>query len=350
MKKLLLALMLFPAIAAAQPSAKYQPPTPTPWFNTTPGAPAQVINAWAADQYGRVQTISKGGDAPIPNGTPGPVDLRATLRTTPPAASTPGTLAPVNANALGTLQTAIDQSFQANQANGLLKVEDTNSASGDALVGLGCVRNDGAGVLTHQDTDYGSCVVGARGAIVADVQSGFSLNLPTSILKTEDLLSGNADALVGIASRRVDSLATSSGSDGDYSQVNQDSDGRLYINPFGSDVGHTLTGIVLTPVAALTPIPVWTATASTRYYIQGWNCWNIGTTATEVLLINNTAAGTAADAIDGCWVPSNAVAQTCFKNYTGMPLRTASNQAVSVFTTTTGSSIKCKLQGYTSAN
>ena len=83
-------------VAVAQPSAKYQPPTPTPWFNTTPGAPAQTINAWAADQYGRVQIISKGGDAVA---TPVPAEITPIAQSVMLPTAVP-TLFPVTPNAL----------------------------------------------------------------------------------------------------------------------------------------------------------------------------------------------------------------------------------------------------------
>lgn len=95
MKKLLLALMLFPAVVVAQPIAKYQPATtPTPWLSTTPGAPGQSVSAFATDQYLRQQVIVMGQPPVAALAEVTPISQSVMLPTAVP------TLFPVTPNAL----------------------------------------------------------------------------------------------------------------------------------------------------------------------------------------------------------------------------------------------------------
>jgi len=120
-------------------------------------------------------------------------------------------------------------------ATSLGKAEDAVHADGDTGVMLLGVRNDSfATTLTNSNGDYSPVATDSTGRLyvnsvgtVAAVVAGTGA---THIGKAEDAAHTTGDTLVGIATKRTDTAASSAGTDGDYATLNTDATGRVWAN------------------------------------------------------------------------------------------------------------------------
>lgn len=272
------------------------------------------------------------------------------------------TLVPIgasNGTTNGDKGSALDVAISTGAGNGngsmsggafLLKLEDAVHGDGDAGVAAWGVSQDPTAQVNFCSAasgDYCPLGVNRQGTLFVDLNMNTvsSAARPFSIGKLEDAASNSGDGGVPAYMRYVSAFGVSAGTANDYANIDGDIDGRLAVNPFGAAPAQTLQGCTMTPIANATPVAVFTATTSTRYYVQGVNCNNQNTTATEVQIQDGSTV------IDDCWLPSNAVDQAnCNHNFTGMPLRGSSATALNVKTTTGGASVVCCVHGYTSAN
>lgn len=353
---ILIGLVLASPILAQAQNAGWQipPGANTPRAANTPGTPMNRANV---DIWGNQLISLQAGTASATN----PIKLEDSAHTSgdagifslgvrnEAAAILPGTDAdysPLATNAYGVLYGELAITHQRSPTAGLLKAEDAASASGDAGVAIFGVRNDTAAALTGSNTDYGSPVVNQYGGVVADLDIRFQGNGTSarSPIRAEDDVSASGDAGVIPLVRGVGtgSLAPSAGTSGDYEWQNNDSDGRLFVNPYGanppqffSSCSSAITGTSRTAIKA--------AVASNRIYVNSITC------------SNNSAVNSQADFSDG------AGAQLAAGNITALggigftatfptPLRGTVNTDFSVTLTTTATSTICCATGFTSPN
>jgi hypothetical protein len=109
-------------------------------------------------------------------------------------------------------------------ATSLGKAEDAAHSSGDTGVAVFAVRRDTAASGAGSDGDYATINVDSSGRLYV-VLTG---NAANDITKAEDAAHTSADAGVAMLAVRRDTAAVGSGTDGDYSTVNVDANGRLH--------------------------------------------------------------------------------------------------------------------------
>lgn len=306
-------------------------------------------------------------------------------------------------NSFSILYTDIRFAAQSSAADGLLKLEDSAAASGDAgVLSLG-VASDGTGAATAAAGDYIAPAYNVSGAQLVDINVNFRSNQATSILKTEDLAAASGDALVGVAGVINDTYATKA-SDGDYTAPSLTSGGAalsvlvydsvgtvdnkypikredsasadlaaligvatvredaLTVNssttgdysPFKSDaVGRLIT--TLAPAgetwqicsayigtAANTSLKA--AVTSNRIYVTKFSCIPNAVTTNQVF-VTDGLGGTNMDAL---FVGPNTTGSDVIHTYP-TPLRLTSATALG-FTTAAASSVLCCASGYISVN
>lgn len=135
-------------------------------------------------------------------------------------------------------------------ANGRLHVvlssgvyaEDAAHTSGDGVVPAGVVRKDTAAQTAGTDGDYSVLVNDANGRLHATL---------SDVTFAEDAAHTTGDKGIQILSKRTDTAASSAGTDGDYATINTDANGRLHvIEPscttiasaiFAEDAAHSST-------------------------------------------------------------------------------------------------------------
>ena len=137
--------------------------------------------------------------------------------------SSNGQPGPMAVSAAGVLYTTVN----AGDAS-IGKIEDAvHLSAGTGAFTLG-VANQAATVLCG-DGDYCPMATTQRGASFAVIDSGYQLSATTGLLKAEDIPSASSDALVSIGAVREDALTTSTSNTGDYSHLKTDGNGRLIV-------------------------------------------------------------------------------------------------------------------------
>lgn len=101
-------------------------------------------------------------------------------------------------------------------------IEDAASAGGEEGIMILAVRRDSASSGVSADGDFACLSVDSSGNLRTTGSSGI-----TSY--TEDAASAGAESLVLMGAVRRDTAASSSGTDGDYSTLNTDANGRLHV-------------------------------------------------------------------------------------------------------------------------
>jgi hypothetical protein len=220
----------------------------------------------------------------------------AQLRATPvPVSGTvtaiSGTAANLKAEVVGT-GTFAAQVTNATAAN--LKAE---------VVGTGTFAVQADTELTTADLDTGAgtdtrAVVGlVFGASGGATMVTAAAPLPVTVISgasntqfAEDAAHTTADVGTQILAKRTDVPAVSSGTDGDYSTVNVDADGRLWVNTGTVRARKLRTNTTITAVTTETTIIA--AVASESHDLYGLILTNSGATSTLVTLRDDTA-GTA---------------------------------------------------------
>jgi hypothetical protein len=109
-------------------------------------------------------------------------------------------------------------------ATHLGKAEDAAHSSGDTGVAVFTVRRDTAASGAGTDGDYATFNTDSSGRLYVV----FTGTAAADIMKAEDAAHSSADAGVAMLAVRRDTAAVGSGTDGDYSTINVDANGRVH--------------------------------------------------------------------------------------------------------------------------
>lgn len=120
-----------------------------------------------------------------------------------------------SSSGLTSMNVGIDSDAQRSQATGILKLEDSATASGDAGVAILLKRLDVAAAQTTTDGDYTLPVATQYGAALVSIERGFQGNQSNGLLHAEDDAVGGGDAGVGVL-MKVLAAPVSQAGDGDY--------------------------------------------------------------------------------------------------------------------------------------
>lgn len=203
--------------------------------------------------------------------------------------------------------------------------EDTARAGGEHLVKVGAARFDTpvANTGVSNDGDYTNIILDNFGKVWV------TGSIP------EDTAHISAEAISAQGSRRIGTLATSSGSDGDWSTVNQSAEGAAWTTqagtatPNGLLVGNFTSGDTYTALTATAQVIKASAGNFYGYYI-----YNPNASATYVLIYNIAAAsvtvGTSTATLVFC-IPATSAANLSLS----VPIP-FSNAGWSIATATTG--------------
>lgn len=117
--------------------------------------------------------------------------------------------------------------------NGVTSIaEDSASSGGEDGLPILAVRRDSATSGVSADGDWANLSVDSTGALRVAGSSG-------TTQYTEDGASAGGESLVLCGAVRRDTAASSSGTDGDYSTMNTDASGRLWVNASGAAIPVT---------------------------------------------------------------------------------------------------------------
>lgn len=145
---------------------------------------------------------------------------------------TPATLTPADGD-YTTLKVNSTGALYCYVTNGITSIaEDTASSGGEDGLPILAVRRDSATSGVSADGDWANLSVDSSGALRVVGSSG-------TTQYTEDGVSAGGESLCLMGAVRRDTAASSSGADGDYSTVNTDSAGRVWVNASGAAVPVT---------------------------------------------------------------------------------------------------------------
>lgn len=154
---------------------------------------------------------------------------------------------------------------------GPVKAEDAAHTSGDSGVMCLAVSNETFALLSG-DGDYTPIATNRVGVqfVMPDFRSYQSTtDTANGILKKEDDAHASSDAGVAVWARRIDTLANSSGTTGDYATINQNSVGALYVQEVGGTAnGGTLANAISAASNNSTNVK---GSAGTVYSVSGCN-------------------------------------------------------------------------------
>lgn len=198
----------------------------------------------SVDATGNLRVTGGGGgqqfaeDAAHVSGDLGTMALAVRSDTAASTAGTTGDYTPLITDANGRLHVNVG-------AGGIAGVlEDAASAGGEEGVLAMAVRQDTPSTTTSADGDFTYLKVNSSGALYVTGSSG-------TTQYAEDVASVGAESLVLAGAVRRDTAASSSGTDGDYSTLNVNSTGRLYVE---STIAAAQTLSTVTTVSAVTAI------------------------------------------------------------------------------------------------
>lgn len=123
-------------------------------------------------------------------------------------------------------------------------VEDSASAGGEEGIMVLAVRRDVASSGVSTDGDFAALSVDSTGALRVAGSAG-------TTQYTEDAASAGAESLCLMGAVRRDTAASSSGTDGDYSTINVDANGRLHVI---AAIAATQTLATVTTVSTVTAV------------------------------------------------------------------------------------------------
>ena len=139
----------------------------------------------------------------------------------------------------GTLNLTKDGSLRVLPSTGgndnFLGKEATDSIAGANLLGVAAFKDTSNKAICP--------IVDSSGRVTVSA-TNISGTGASALLKAEDAAHATGDAGVAIWARRIDTLANSAGSSGDYATFNQDQDGAMYVNTGSSGFtrSDTFTG------------------------------------------------------------------------------------------------------------
>lgn len=191
----------------------------------------------------------------------------------------------------------VDTVIAGTGATSLGKAEDAAHASGDTGVAVLAVRRDAAAAGSGTDGDYSTVNVDAAGKLWV---TGTAL---------EDDAHATGDKGHVLLARRKDTPAVSSGTDGDYSTVDVNADGALWTAPIASTRGGCSVARSLDLNTGKLAVK---ASAGSLYGIQGYNA---AAAVRYVKLYDATSAGTTI----GTTTPVMTIAVEAQKTFEFMP-------------------------------
>jgi len=239
------------------------------------------------------------------------------------------------------LEVGIDANYQVSTSTGILKPEDAASASGDALVGVATVRNDGLTTLAGTALDYSALASGTFGQALSTIIYDANIASGASPVRQEDLAFSDGQALIVTGAQREDALTANTGTSGDLTPLKTDSSGRLITTmaPMGetfSVCSSAATGTAFTTIKA--------AVASNRIYVTSLTCSNNSAVASQFALYD----GSGGTLVGAGGVGTLAATGGGFHETFPVPIRGSVNTAFGFQMTTTSTSTTCCAQGYTS--
>lgn len=113
-------------------------------------------------------------------------------------------------------------------ATNLGKAEDSVHTDGDVGVAVWGVSSTSPQTAFGALGDYSPLKVNAGGCLYANIDFNGQENTSRGILKAEDGAHASGDAGVAVWAKRTDTPAVSSGTDGDYSTINENAYGAVY--------------------------------------------------------------------------------------------------------------------------
>lgn len=238
------------------------------------------------------------------------------------------------------LVVSMDSNYQTSATTGILKLEDSAAASGDALVGVAGVANE-AGTALAADGDY---------TVLATTRKGYGQSIPVydsnvgrgiRAVTAEDETSADAEAINKMGILREDALTLNTGASADWTPPKADALGRTIttLAPAGemfSNCSASNTGT--------SDVAIKAAVASNRIYVTSISCGNGSAVASTIGFKDG------ATLIDYSSLGALAVTGGAFVKSYPVPLRLTTNTALNFAMGTTATSTICCAQGYISVN
>ena len=330
MKRVLMGLMLLSSLLLSNVSyAGYAEGTPfsSGNTNTTP----------APDAYGQIVRIVGGSKCKVTAAPPSysegdevplSCELDGDLRTNATGGGGSGDASLAEQQTQTGILTTIDS--DTGTIAGAVKAEDAAHSSGHTGIPFWGVRNDSASTsLSDTNGDYTPIATDSNGRLFINAISSIFSVTPgtgsTNLGKAEDVAHASGDTGVAVWARRIDTPATSGGTDGDYVTFNSDAAGYLYVMPrssgstgaappdrasYSAGLGSGATGGFLTGIpVADSFVNVNVSTATTTLLITGVagrhvrisSISLVTATANNVALISGTGAtcGTGTTGMNG---------------------------------------------------
>jgi len=239
------------------------------------------------------------------------------------------------------LEVGIDANYQVSTSTGILKPEDAASASGDALVGVATVRNDGLTTLAGTALDYSALASGTFGQALSTIIYDANIASGASPVRQEDLAFSDGQALIVTGAQREDALTANTGTSGDLTPLKTDSSGRLITTM--APMGETFQSCG-TATASTADVAIKASVASNRIYVTGVTCKNTSATVATSIDFKD---GTTVMAVGGVSQMATTAAGSFTANF-NPPLRGTSATALNFATNVSVSSVTCCANGYIS--
>lgn len=209
------------------------------------------------------------------------------------------TALPVGTNSIGKISDITTSVVPGTGATNLGKAEDAAHSTGDVGVMALAVRSDTAASTAGTTNDYQPIITDNIGQVWIN-----STPAAASLAKAEDVAAASGDVGIAAFAVRRDTPTVSSGTTGDYSEINISGQGGMWITPTPSIGGgwsvYSNTALSNTKQAAVTVAAtfggyMWYNPNSSVTYIQIWDVASasvtVGTTApTYVLSLPATSA------------------------------------------------------------
>lgn len=257
-----------------------------------------------------------------------------------------GDYIPIATNTYGAALVNLDATTVISAGNQPVRLEDAAFAASDAVMMVGYVNNEGAGISFN--TTSGDVVpptanrYGAQYVIQSSALMGSS-DIAASFMKAEDATASSGEWGAHILGKRLDVLATGeTGSNNEYSTPIVDTLARLYVNPWGAAVTEfwqscsaSNTGTSDTAIKA--------AVASNRIYTTNISCFNTAAVASSFEIKDGSTV------IYAGGISNSTLAGVAYWEHTfNTPLRGTVNTALNFDMATTATATTCCATGFIS--
>lgn len=179
---------------------------------------ALKVTLYATDGTALTPSQDQTEDAASSGAETGPMVLTVRRDTAASSAGTTGDFATLNTDALGKLW--VSGAY----------AEDAAHSSGDLGIAILTKRTDSVAASAGTDGDYQTLNTDASGRLWVNCSTGCS----GGTQYTEDAASAGGETLTLAGFVRQNTLSSSVGADGDYAYGKVDTNGSLYVNPFGA--------------------------------------------------------------------------------------------------------------------